>query len=220
MHGLYRNAEEAVKAAQRLTWPQQLVQRRAEANATAAALIVHDLSTGRIEVVGGFPAEQTRSFTNVPRGYQCTVAGLLLQERLRLRSGWATVSEYQNRRTLSDRKIERFIAKGRRRSGVRCARSADGANCHRGGVKRQGAGSQGPAPFLSGSTPMPSAVFAKKTSNGRRLASKNAGATALPQGVRTAASQCTQSGLVAGKSSVPIAAVTKRVGRVISRFPR
>jgi hypothetical protein len=101
---------EAVKVEQQLTWP-QLARRLAEANATEAALIDHDLRTGAIVIVGGLPTGLTRSFTHVPRGYQCTLAGLLPHERARLRSGWASISEYHNSRTLTDRKIERFITK-------------------------------------------------------------------------------------------------------------
>jgi hypothetical protein len=104
------NAVLAVKVEQRLT-RLQLARRLAEANATEAALIDFDLRTGAIVIVGGLPAELTRSFTNVPRGYQCTLAGLLPHERARLRSGWASISEYHNSRTVTDRKIERFISK-------------------------------------------------------------------------------------------------------------
>jgi hypothetical protein len=107
---LYRASPEEVKAEQRLTWP-QLVRRLAAANATEKALIDYDLRTGAIVIVGGLPAGLTQSVTDVPRGYQCTVTGLLPHERLRLRNGWATISEYHNQRTLSDAVIERFIVR-------------------------------------------------------------------------------------------------------------
>ena len=103
------NAVPAVNVEERLTWP-RLARRLAKASATAAALIDYDLRTGAIVIVGGL-AELTRSITNVPRGYQCTLAGLLPHERARLRSGWASISEYHNSRTVTDRKIERFISK-------------------------------------------------------------------------------------------------------------
>ena len=79
--------------------------RRRLATATGKALIDHDLRTGGITIEGGVPAEISRAVTGVPRGYQCTVAGLDRCDRDRMRNGWATISEYHNKKT--DRQIER-----------------------------------------------------------------------------------------------------------------
>jgi hypothetical protein len=81
------------------------------ANATFRALIDYDLRSGAIVIVGGLTADLSRAITETPRGYQCTTSGLQPHERTRMRNGWATISEYHNQRTLSDRKIERFIIK-------------------------------------------------------------------------------------------------------------
>jgi hypothetical protein len=110
MKGILAPQAEVKTEQLRLTWP-QVARRLAEADATAAALIDFDLRTGAIVIVGGLTAEQTRSFTKVPHGYQCTLAGLQPHERMRLRNGWASISEYHNRRTLTDAAIERFITK-------------------------------------------------------------------------------------------------------------
>jgi hypothetical protein len=89
----------------------QLARELRDGSATDKALIDFDLRFGLIEISGGLPADMSRSVTGIPRGYQCTMRGLGPQERLRLRSGWATISDYHNKRTVSDRKIEAFIRK-------------------------------------------------------------------------------------------------------------
>jgi hypothetical protein len=106
MHGIPR-PHDGVKVEQHFTGA-ELERRLAAATKTESALLDHDLRAGRIRL-DRLTGAQSRALTGVSRGYQCTLAGLEPHERMRLRNGWATISEYHNRRTVSDRQIERYL---------------------------------------------------------------------------------------------------------------
>jgi hypothetical protein len=78
-----------------------------KASATRRAVIDHDLCTGRLVVVG-LTATQAQPITKVSRGYRCTAAGLDPLQLAAMRYGWATVSQYHNKKP-TDAAIARFI---------------------------------------------------------------------------------------------------------------
>jgi hypothetical protein len=78
------------------------------ANATQRALLDYDLRSGRI-ALAGLTAEEARSITKVPRGYQCTMSGLDRHQRDRLRFGFAEISEFHNRRLPSNKAIVAYV---------------------------------------------------------------------------------------------------------------